>query len=150
MCEYQNEKCAWPFDDDVEPLNQHSLLTYSCWPSLFFFLENSKSFITKSIDMKFQLYIDLLKFQCRYLLPQNESSLSFPPIFSSVWFSRSVVSNCLRPDESQHARPPCPSPTLEFTQTQVQRVGGAIQPSHPLSSPSPPAPNPSQHQSLFQ
>ena len=61
--------------------------------------------------MKFQLYIDLLKFQCRYLLPQNESSLSFPPIFSSVRFSRSVVSNCLWPDESQHARPPCPSPT---------------------------------------
>ena len=39
---------------------------------------------------------------------------------------------------------------LEFTQTQVYRVSDAIQPSHPLSSPSPPAPNPSQHQSLFQ
>ena len=38
----------------------------------------------------------------------------------------------------------------EFTQTQVHRVGDAIQPSHPLSSPSPPASNPSQHQSLFQ
>ena len=38
---------------------------------------------------------------------------------------------------------------LEFTQTQVHRVGDAIQPSHPLSSPSP-APNPCQHQSLFQ
>ena len=39
---------------------------------------------------------------------------------------------------------------LEFTQTHVHRVGDAIQPSHPLLSPSPPAPNPSQHQSLFQ
>ena len=38
---------------------------------------------------------------------------------------------------------------LEFTQTHVHRVGDAIQPSHPLSSPSPPAPNPSQHQGLF-
>ena len=38
----------------------------------------------------------------------------------------------------------------EFTQTHVHRVNDAIQPSHPLSSPSPPAPNPSQHQSLFQ
>ena len=37
---------------------------------------------------------------------------------------------------------------LEFTQTHVHRVSDAIQPSHPLSSPSPPAPNPSQHQSL--
>ena len=36
----------------------------------------------------------------------------------------------------------------ELTQTHVHRVGDAIQPSHPLSSPSPPAPNPSQHQGL--
>ena len=39
---------------------------------------------------------------------------------------------------------------LEFTQTHIHRVSDAIQPSHPLSSPSPPAPNPSQHQGLFQ
>ena len=38
----------------------------------------------------------------------------------------------------------------DFTQTHIHRVSDPIQPSHPLSSPSPPAPNPSQHQSLFQ
>ena len=38
----------------------------------------------------------------------------------------------------------------EFTQTHAHRVSDAIQPSHPLSSPSPPALNPSQHQGLFQ
>ena len=38
----------------------------------------------------------------------------------------------------------------KFTQTHVHRVSGAIQPPQPLSSPSPPAPNPSQHQGLFQ
>ena len=38
----------------------------------------------------------------------------------------------------------------EFTQTHVHQVGDAIQPSHPLLSPSPPAPNPSQPQGLFQ
>ena len=38
----------------------------------------------------------------------------------------------------------------EFIQTHVHQVGDAIQPSHPLSSPSPPAPNPSQHQGLLQ
>ena len=38
----------------------------------------------------------------------------------------------------------------EFTQIHAHRVGDAIQPSHPLSSPCPPAPNPSQHQGLFQ
>ena len=63
----------------------------------------------------------------------------------SVQFS-SVTQSCLilRPHESQHARPLCPSSTPEFTQTHVHRVGDAIQPSHPLLSPSPPAPNPSQ------
>ena len=70
--------------------------------------------------------------------------------FNSVQFSRSVLSDSLRPRESQHARPPCPSLTPWITQTHVHQVGDAIQPSHPLSSPSPPAPNPSQHQGLFQ
>ena len=70
--------------------------------------------------------------------------------FSSVQFSHSVLSDSLRPHESQHARPPCPSPLPEFTQTHVHQVGDAIQPSHPLSSPSPHATNPSQHQGLFQ
>ena len=70
--------------------------------------------------------------------------------FSSVQFSRSVMSDSLQPHELQYARPPCPSPLPEFTQTHVHWVGDAIQSSHPRSSPSPPAPNPSQHQSLFQ
>ena len=39
---------------------------------------------------------------------------------------------------------------LEFTQTHIHRVSDAIQPSHPVSSPSPPAPNLPQHQGLFQ
>ena len=52
--------------------------------------------------------------------------------------------NCSAPGLPVHHELP------EFTQTHVYRVGDAIQPSHPLSSPSPPAPNSSQHQSLFQ
>ena len=52
--------------------------------------------------------------------------------------------NCSTPGLPIHHQP------QEFTQTHVHRVSDAIQPSHPLSSPSPPAPNPSQHQSLFQ
>ena len=59
----------------------------------------------------------------------------------SVQFSRSVVSNSWWPHESQHARPPCPSQTpIEFTQTHAHWVSDAIQPSHPLSSPSSSAP----------
>ena len=70
---------------------------------------------------------------------------------TSVQFS-SVAQSCLtlQPHESQHTWPPCPSQLSEFTQTHVHRVSDAVQPSHPLSSLSPLAPNPSQHQSLFQ
>ena len=70
--------------------------------------------------------------------------------FSSVQFSRSVVSDSLRPHEPQHAGLPVYHQLPESTQTHVHRVGDAIQPSYALSSPSPPAPNPSQHQGLFQ
>ena len=49
----------------------------------------------------------------------------------SVQFSRLVVSNSLQPHESQHARPPCPSPTPGITQTHVHWFSDAIQPSHP-------------------
>ena len=71
-----------------------------------------------------------------------------PQIRSEI--SCSVVSDSLRRHESQHARPPCSSPLPEFTETHIHRVSDAIQPSHPLSSPSPLVPNPSQQQSLFQ
>ena len=71
--------------------------------------------------------------------------------FSSVQ-SLSHVWLC---DPMNHSTPGLPvhHQLLEFTQTHVHRVGDGldeIQPSHPLSSPSPPAPNPSQHQSLLQ
>ena len=65
----------------------------------------------------------------------------------------SVVQSCLTVcDPMNHRTPGLPvhHQLLEFTQTHVYRVSDAIQPSHPLSSPSPPAPNPSQNQSLFQ
>ena len=63
----------------------------------------------------------------------------------SVQFSRSVVSNSLRPHESQHARPPYPSPTPGVYPNSCP----SSQPSHPLSYPSPPALNLSQPQGLF-
>ena len=80
----------------------------------------------------------------------NQSKILYDPPPTVSQFSRSVMSNSLQPHESQHTRPPCPSPT--------PRVHSNLSPSSrwchpaisPLSSPSPPAPNPSQHQSLFQ
>ena len=56
------------------------------------------------------------------------------------------MSNSLWLHEPQHTRPSCHHQLLEFTQTHVHWVVDAIQPSHPLSSPSPPALNLSQHQ----
>ena len=64
-------------------------------------------------------------------------------------FSHSVVSNSLQPHGLQHAKLPCPH-RLELVQTHVHRASEAIQPSHPLPSPSPPALNLSQHQDFFQ
>ena len=63
--------------------------------------------------------------------------------FSSV--AQSCPTLC---DPMNHSTPGLPvhHQLPEFTQTHVQQVSDAIQPSHPLSSPSPPAPNPSQHQ----
>ena len=67
-----------------------------------------------------------------------------------VKFSHSVVSDSLRPMNCSVPGLPVHHQLLESTQTHAHRVGDAIQPSHPLLSPSPPAPNPSQHQGLFQ
>ena len=67
--------------------------------------------------------------------------------FSSVTWSYLTLCdpmNCSTPGLPVHHQLP------EFTQTHVHRVSDAIQPSHPLLSCSPPAPNPSRHQSLFQ
>ena len=65
----------------------------------------------------------------------------------------SVAQSCPTPcDPTNPSTPGLPvhHQLLEFTQTHVHGVSDAIQPSHPLSSPSPPASNPSQHQGLFQ
>ena len=81
----------------------------------------------------------------------NRTILKKVSIFS-VQFS-SVAQSCLAlcdPMNCSMPGLPVHHQLLEPTQTHVHRVGDAIQPSHPLSSPSPPAPNPSQHQGLFQ
>ena len=94
-------------------------------------------------------------------------NLRLPALFSSVQFSRSVhvwlfatlwtlwtqsLSSCLTLCNPMN----CSTPGLpvhhqlpEFTQSHVHWVSDAIQPSHPLLSPFPPAPNPSQHQGLL-
>ena len=70
-------------------------------------------------------------------------------LFHSVQFSPSVVSDSLRPHGLQPGLP-VRHQLLEFTQTHVHRVNDAVQPCHPLLSPSPSAFNLPRHQGLFQ
>ena len=106
-------------------------------------------FLTKwTVFVKIDNFLNLSVLNClHFYIVCCFTFFSIP--FSSVaqpWPTLCDPMNCSTPG------PPCPSPTLELmmTQTHVHQVSDAIQPSHPLSSPSPPAPNPSQHQGLFQ
>ena len=125
----------------------------------------------QSSDSAFSLYLlpwtlsPPLLFQICFWSSQLPTLLltSFPPVsalpclflsydLASVQFSSVAQScptlcdpmNCSTPGLPVHHQLP------DSTQTHVHRVGDTIQPSHPRSSPSPPAPSPSQHQSLFQ
>ena len=72
----------------------------------------------------------------RYFLKELSDSVS------SVQFSHSVVSDSLQPHESQHTRPPCPSPTPGVHSDSRPSSQWCHQPSHPLLPPSSPAPIP--------
>ena len=82
-----------------------------------------------------------LKYMYIYMVEYSVSSVSS---VAQLCPTLCNLMNCSTPGLPVHHQLP------EFTQTHVHRVSDAIQPSHSLSSPSPPAPNPSQHQSLFQ
>ena len=75
--------------------------------------------------------------------PRKSSSVQFSSVAQSC-LTLCDPMNCSTPGLPVHHQ------LLEFTQTHVHRVGDTIQPSHPLSSPFPPAPNPSHYQGLFQ
>ena len=87
--------------------------------------------------------------QARILHTSHQRQL--PGLDQSVQFS-SVAQSCpTLCDPRTHSTPGLPvhHQLPEFTQTYIHRVSDAIQPSHPLSSPSPPAPNPSKHHRVF-
>ena len=77
-----------------------------------------------------------------YMLPMYSSSVQFSSVAQSCPTLCDPM-NCSTPGLPDHHQ------LQEFSQTHVHWVSDTIQPSHPLSSPSPPAPNPSQHQNLF-
>ena len=129
------------------PLSTAFTMSYRFWLVVFSFsfisIHILISFLISSVicwlfsSMLFSLH--MLEFLIVFLLSVSQ--------FSSV--AQSCPTLC---DPMNHSTPVLPvhHQLLVFTQTHVHRVCDAIRPSHPLSSPSPPAPNPSQHQSLFQ
>ena len=133
----------------------HSVFTFSS--SLNF----SASFLRILSNLPSQLCGSFLQRSCPGTWPAFfffQSWICHSHAHSSAWLSflegmHSSVQSCLTLcDPVNRSTPGLPihHQLREFTQTHVHRVSDAIQPSHPLSSPSPPAPNPSQHQSLFQ
>ena len=104
----------------------------------FFHVEGRLVKLTAQLVHKSKLHLSLIKVGRSQII-----------VFKTLQFS-SVTQSCptLRPQDSTPGLPDHHQ-FPEFTKTHVHWVGDAIQPSHPLSSPSP-APNPSQHQGLFQ
>ena len=136
-----------PFPTPGDLLNPGIELTPPVSPAL------AGSFFTTSIILQFICHLPHCWF---YALPRCFSlsllNLLGADLAISVQFS-SVAQSCLSLCDSMNCSTPglpVPHQLSEFTQTHVHQVSDPIQSSHPLLSPSPPAPNPSQHQSLFQ
>ena len=101
----------------------------------------------------FKFYRKIVDLECCVNFSCTAKWLRYTYVFFHMLFQFSSVTqscltlgdpiDCSTPGLSVHHQLP------EFTQTHVHRVGDAIQASHPLSSPFPLAPNPSQHQGLF-
>ena len=122
-----------------------SVDTFFQW--IFHFKALCSDILNPALHVCLKLVMEGLRFN-----PLKKEVLKFSKVISSVQFS-SVAQPCpTLCDPMNQSTPGLPvyHQLLEFTQTHVHRVCDAIQPSHPLSFPSPPAPNPSQHQSLFQ
>ena len=137
-------------------LQHHNLKTSILWSSAFFMFRLSHSYMTtgKTIALTFVgkvmfLLFNMLSRLVIPFLPRSKrlkiSWLQTPYVVIFSQFS-SIAQSCPPLcDPMNHSTPGLPvhHQLPEFTQTHVHRVGDAIQPSHPLLSPSPPAPNPS-------
>ena len=127
-----------------------------CWRRLLrvpWTARRSNQSMLKEISSEYSLEGLMLKLKCQYFghWMQRTDSLEKTLMLGKIEGGRRRGQQRMRwLDGITHSVGMSFSKLPEFTQTHVHRVRDAIQPSHPLSSPSPPAPNPSQHQSLFQ
>ena len=147
--------CMWPFDSVFFHLTCVLSFFFSvyclhcCWCFGVIYMHFLKVKYSSFTVCQFQVYspvIQLYIYVCLYIFSKTENMKLIHQI-------RSVAQSCpTLCDPMNRSTPGLPvhHELPEFTETHVHRVSDAIQPSHPLSSPSPPAPNPSQHQGLFQ
>ena len=126
---------CWSFSFSISPSNEH--------PELLSFRMDWLDLLAVQGTLKSLLQYHSSKASYRIHLFNSLPSLQF----SSV--TQLCPTLC---DPMNHSTPGLPvhHQLSEFTETHVHQVDDAIQPSHPLSSPSPPAPNLSQHRGLFQ
>ena len=92
------------------------------------------------------VHLQVLCFLSFYNVTLNEHTIAYLVEFSSV---AQLYPALCDPMDCSLSGLPVHHQLPEFTQTHVHRVSDAVQPSHPLSSPSPPAPNPSQASESF-
>ena len=144
-------------------LQHHSSKTSIFWCSDFFIVQllhpymtpgktkalTRQTFVYKVMSLLFNM---LSRLVITFLPRSKRVLISWLQSLSAVIFSSVAQSYPNLCDPMNRSTPglPVDHQLQDITQTHVHRVGDAIQPSHPLSSPSPPAPNPSQHQRLFQ
>ena len=102
----------------------------------------SSAYLSLLIFPQVPIYISTTTYQCS-LSSTSLTSVQFSSVAQSYPTLCDPMNRSMLGLSVHHQLP-------ELTQTHVHRVGDAIQPSHPLSSPSPPVPNPSHHQGLFQ
>ena len=149
------QPCHIPFPIWIQSIVSCLVLPVPSWPA-YRFLRRQVRLASLVIDFwrlkKWAEGLHRKFFPRRHADWQLVHENMFYTIIHSVQLS-SVAQSCpTLCDPMNHSTPGLPvhHQLPEFTQIHNHRVGDAIQPSHPLSSPSPPAPNPSQHQSFFQ
>ena len=142
MCELRPNFCPW----SPEPASPAAMVLMSSCGPLLTTSRCSGGVLEVHSSVFLFILIFLIHFSYLEVEGKKHSSTLFLILnILSVQFSCSVVS-----DSASTPGLPVHHQLPEFTQTHVHWVSDAIQPSHPLSSPCPPAPNPSQHQGLFQ
>ena len=135
----ERQRTDWWFSVSIDTANR--LVGSTGWVKQVKMVKRHKSLVIRKISSGDAMYSLVIKLTMLHCMPIRSDQI------------RSLTQSCpALCDPMNRSTPGLPvhHQLPEFTETHVHQVSDAFQPSHPLSSPSPLAPNPSQHQSLFQ